>query len=87
MLVPTVYVTYATVPLLVPAAPEVIVIQAALLVAVHAQPAVALTGIEPLPPAAGNVALEESSVGVQIVVKDQTAETFAPSVPLAPMAQ
>ena len=42
-----------TVPLPVPAAPAVIVTQAALLVAVHAQPARDVTPVVPVPPAAG----------------------------------
>ena len=43
---------YATVPLLLPAAPEVTVIQLALLTAVQAQPAVDETVIVPLNPVA-----------------------------------
>ena len=43
---------YATEPLPLPDAPELIVIHAALLVAVHAQPAGAVTFVEPLPPPA-----------------------------------
>jgi hypothetical protein len=44
-----------TVPLPVPVAPAVMVIQASLLVAVQAQPAAAVTLVEPAPPAAAMV--------------------------------
>ena len=46
-----------TVPLPVPLAPEVIVSQEALLVAVKAQPAGAVTATLPVPPAAGTLVL------------------------------
>ena len=48
---------YATVPLLVPLAPEVTVIQALLLTAVHGQPVSAVTVTLPLPPLAEGEAL------------------------------
>ena len=45
---------YATLPGPAPVFPEMIVIKAALLVAVHEQPAVVLTATLPLPALAGN---------------------------------
>ena len=47
---------YCTVPLPLPLAPEPIVIQGALLVAVHAQPAAVVTATLPVPPPAATVA-------------------------------
>ena len=48
---------YWTVPLPLPLAPDVIVIHGALLVAVHAQPAAAVTATLPVPPAGATLAL------------------------------
>ena len=45
---------YVTLPAPEPVLPKVIVIKAALLAAVHEQPAVVLTATLPLPPLAGN---------------------------------
>ena len=45
----------ATVPLPLPVAPDEIVMNVALLVAVHAHPVGAVTGTDPVPPAAPNV--------------------------------
>src|SRR6476660_8061906 len=45
----------ATVPLPLPVAPDEIVMKVALLVAVHAHPVPAVTGTDPVPPAAPNV--------------------------------
>jgi hypothetical protein len=56
----------ATVPLPVPAAPEVIVIHDAAAAAVHAHPLAAITVKVPVPPAAGTVAPPEFSVYVQL---------------------
>jgi hypothetical protein len=70
-----------------PEAPEMTVIHVALLTAVHPQPAEAVTGTVPLPPAAAAVALEGFSDDKQPVVKDHAAEAFAPRLFLAPMAQ
>jgi hypothetical protein len=78
---------YPTVPLPLPEAPEAIVIHAALLTAVHPQPAAAVTGTVPAPPAAGAAALDGLSAATQFVVKDHAAEAFAPSPFLAPTAQ
>jgi hypothetical protein len=52
----------ATVPLPVPLAPPVTVSHAALLVAVHAQPAPAVTPTEPVAPAAATDVLVADSV-------------------------
>ena len=46
---------YPTLPFPLPEAPEVTVIQDALLVAVHAQPVIAATATEPVAAAAGTV--------------------------------
>jgi uncharacterized membrane protein len=54
-----------TVPLPVPVAPAVMVIQASLLVAVQAQPAAAVTLVEPAPPAAAMVWLAGLMENVQ----------------------
>jgi hypothetical protein len=60
----------ATVPLPLPVAPDEIVMKVALLVAVQAQPAGAVTGTDPVPPAAPNVvALMVPPVTVQVVVE------------------
>jgi hypothetical protein len=51
----------ATVPGPLPVAPDVTVNQGALLVAVHAQPPVAVTATEPVPPADVNAPLAAES--------------------------
>jgi hypothetical protein len=70
-----------------PEAPEAITIHGTPLTAVHEQPAVAVTGIVPVPPAAGAVALDGFSSDTQLVVKDHAAERLAPRPFLAPTAQ
>jgi hypothetical protein len=60
----------ATVPLPLPVAPEEIVMKVALVVAVHAHPVGAVTGTDPVPPAAANVvAVMVPVVTVQVVVE------------------
>jgi hypothetical protein len=54
-----------TVPLPVPLAPDVIVIQPALLVAVQAHPLAAVTLTEPLPPLAGIAAVAGNMLKLQ----------------------
>src|SRR6476620_11257132 len=56
---------YATVPLPLPLAPEVIVSHAALLVAVQAHPAALVTGTLPVPPPAGTLAVVAASENAQ----------------------
>jgi uncharacterized metal-binding protein len=70
-----------------PEVPEVIVIHATLLTAVHAHPVVAVTGIVPVTPATGTVVLDGFSADTQLVVKDHAVEAFAPKLFLAPTAQ
>jgi hypothetical protein len=58
-------VLYVTVPLPVPLAPAVTVIQVALLVAVHVQPVCVVTLTVELPPAAGSASVVGATVNVQ----------------------
>ena len=63
------------------------VIHGTLLTAVHPQPAVAVTGMAPVPPAAGAVVPDAFRAATQLVVKDHAVEAFAPRLFLAPTAQ
>ena len=75
-----------TVPFPEPAAPDVIVIQAALLTALHAQPALAVTPTVPEPPAAAtdwDVALIVGAHGDENVNVFETALGVLPPGPTA----
>ena len=76
---------YATVPFAVPLAPEVIVIQLALLTAVHVQPAPALTPTEPVA-AAELVKFEEVGeiAGAQGALNANEFERVLETVPPGP---
>src|SRR5579863_7552141 len=81
-----------TAPLPVPLEPELIVIQSALLIAVHAQLAAeAVTPTDELPPAPLNAALEALSVKVHEpplpTLNDQVGELVEPLAFLATMRQ
>jgi hypothetical protein len=69
-----------TEPLPVPLAPALMVIQAALLVAVHAQPVAAVTTTVPAPAAAVTVADAGEIVGVQGAAAWVTVNVFPPMV-------
>lgn len=74
-----------TVPPPVPAAPAVTVIHAALLTAVHAQPAAALTVVLAVPPAAGTDWLVGEIVGAHGALKENVFERALEAVPPGPI--
>jgi hypothetical protein len=75
-----------TVPFPVPAAPAVTVIHAALLTAVHTQPAGALTVVPAVPPAAVSDWLAGEMVGAHGAVNENVFERALGAVPPGPTA-
>src|SRR5580704_17563243 len=78
---------YPTVPLPLPDAPEVIVIHGTSLTAVQLQPEPAVIGMVPAPPPAATEAPVRFEIDTQLVVKDHGADSLAPRLFLAPIAQ
>ena len=75
-----------TVPFPVPAAPAVTVIHAALLTAVHTQPAAALTVVPAVPPAAGSDWLVGEIVGAHGALNENVFERAVGPAPPGPTA-
>jgi hypothetical protein len=77
---------YVTVPLPVPAAPALIVIQETLLVAVHAQPVPAETAADPVKPVAATFDDAGETVGEQVTLNANVFERSLAALPPGPMA-